>query len=92
MAITPIFLPGKFHRQRSTVGYSPWGCKESDTTEQLSIYAHARVRVHTHTHKISKAQRKIYSCQLFKVNSLRKRLEAYCQVLARTSSKFFAQP
>ena len=24
--------------QRSLVGYSPWGCKESDTTEQLSTY------------------------------------------------------
>ena len=25
---TPVFLPGKFHRQRSLVGYSPWACKE----------------------------------------------------------------
>ena len=33
VAITPVFLPGKFHGQRSLVGYSPWGCKESDTTE-----------------------------------------------------------
>ena len=32
---TPVLLPGKFHGQRSLVGYSPWGCKESDTTEQL---------------------------------------------------------
>ena len=32
---TPLFLPGKFHRWRSLVGYSPWGRKESDTTEQL---------------------------------------------------------
>ena len=24
------------HGQRSLVGYSPWGCKESDTTEQIS--------------------------------------------------------
>ena len=32
---TPVFLPGKFHGLRSLVGYSPWGCKESDTTEQL---------------------------------------------------------
>ena len=31
---TPIFLPGKFHGQRSLVGYSPWGPKESDATEQ----------------------------------------------------------
>ena len=30
---TPAFLPGKSHGQRSMVGYSPWGCKESDTTE-----------------------------------------------------------
>ena len=33
MATTPIFLPGKFHGQRSLLGYSPWGCKESDMTE-----------------------------------------------------------
>ena len=33
---TPVFLPGKFHEQRSLVGYSAWGCKESDMTEQLS--------------------------------------------------------
>ena len=32
---TPVFLPGKSHRQRSVVGYSPWGLKESDTTEWL---------------------------------------------------------
>ena len=25
---TPIFLPGKFHGQRSLVGYSPQGCKK----------------------------------------------------------------
>ena len=31
-----FFLPEKFHRQRSLVGYSPWGCKELDTTLQLS--------------------------------------------------------
>ena len=30
---TPVFFPGKSHGQRSLVGYSPWGCKESDTTE-----------------------------------------------------------
>ena len=35
---TPVFLPGKSHGQRSLVGYSPWGCKESDTTEQLSLF------------------------------------------------------
>jgi len=30
---TPVFLPGESHGQRSLVGYSPWGRKESDTTE-----------------------------------------------------------
>ena len=30
---TPVFLPGKSHGQMNLVGYSPWGHKESDTTE-----------------------------------------------------------
>ena len=30
---TPVLLPGKSHGLRSLVGYSPWGCKESDMTE-----------------------------------------------------------
>ena len=29
----PVFSPGKFHGQRSLMGYSPWGPKELDTTE-----------------------------------------------------------
>ena len=33
MAIHSRTLPGKSHGQRSLVGYSPWGRKESDTTE-----------------------------------------------------------
>ena len=32
---TPVFLPGKFHGQRSLAGYSLWGRKESDMTERL---------------------------------------------------------
>ena len=30
----PVFLPGELHGQKSLVGYSPWGRKESDMTEQ----------------------------------------------------------
>ena len=30
---TLVFLPGECHGQRSLAGYSPWHCKESDTTE-----------------------------------------------------------
>ena len=32
---TPVFLPGESHGWRSLIGYSPWGLKESDTTEWL---------------------------------------------------------
>ena len=32
---TPVFLPGESHGQKGLVGYSPWGCKESDMTEWL---------------------------------------------------------
>ena len=39
---TAVFLRGELHGQRSLAGYSPWGCKESDTTEHLT---------HTHTHR-----------------------------------------
>ena len=35
---TPVILPGKFHGLRSLVGYSPWGRKESDTTERLHFH------------------------------------------------------
>ena len=31
-----VFLPGESHGQRSLADCSPWGCKESDTTEQQS--------------------------------------------------------
>ena len=34
---TPVFLPEEFHGQRSLAGYSPLGCKKSDTTEQLTL-------------------------------------------------------
>ena len=35
--LTPVFLPGEFHGQRSLVGYGPRGHKESDTTKQLTL-------------------------------------------------------
>ena len=35
MATHSSILPGKFHGRRRLVGYSPWGRKESDTTERL---------------------------------------------------------
>ena len=38
---TPIFLPEKFHGQRSLAGYSPKGHEESYMTERLSIITEA---------------------------------------------------
>ena len=35
---TPVLLPGKSHGQRSLVGCSPWGRKESDMTEWLHFH------------------------------------------------------
>ena len=32
---TPLFLPGESHEQRSLLGYSPMGQKESDVTEAM---------------------------------------------------------
>ena len=34
----PVFLSGKVYGQRSLVGYSPRGCKESNTTEHTHHY------------------------------------------------------
>ena len=61
---SPIFLPGESRGQRSLVGYSPWGCKESDTTEWLTLsflnslrngprlptWLTLTVQIHTYTH------------------------------------------
>ena len=38
MEIHSVFLPGESYGQRSLVGYSPWGGKQSDMTEQLHTH------------------------------------------------------
>ena len=51
---TPIFLHGEFHGQRSLMGYSPRGHKESDTTEWLihtHVYTFMLIHVWTTTTK-----------------------------------------
>ena len=35
---SPVFFPGEVHGQRSLADYSPWGCKEVNTTEWLTLY------------------------------------------------------
>ena len=44
---TPVFLPGIFHGQRSLGIYSPWGHKESDMTERLSMRVHTQAGLST---------------------------------------------
>ena len=41
---TPILLPGESRGQRSLLGYSPYGCKESDTTGVTLAHMHAQDR------------------------------------------------
>ena len=53
---TQVFLPRKFHGQRSLVGYSPWGCKELSTTEcltqthiiYLTVYAYIEIQMYSY--------------------------------------------
>ena len=46
---TPVFLPRESHGQRSLVGYSPWGRKESDVTE-ATLQAHTLLYRDRRTH------------------------------------------
>ena len=50
MQQSPLFLPGKFHRQRSLTGYSPWNQKESEMMEHAC----------THTLKRKQKQEELY--------------------------------
>ena len=53
MAPTPVLLPGKSHGWRSLVGCSPWGCKELDMIERLSLLLSAGVdRLHRYIHVV----------------------------------------
>ena len=53
---TPVFLPEKFHGQKSLSGYSLVGLKELDTIEHThtylftSLYATAYTFIHIHTY------------------------------------------
>ena len=47
---TSVFLPGEFQGQRSLVGYNSWSCKESDMTEQLTLFTHTYICVCVYTY------------------------------------------
>ena len=48
---TPVFLPGKSHGRRSLVGYSSWGCKESNMTYWLNNNHKIYIYVYSLFHK-----------------------------------------
>ena len=49
----PLFFLGKSHGQGSLGGYSPWGCKELDMAEQLSMHTHNKINGFISPHKVS---------------------------------------
>ena len=49
---TPLFLPGESHGQRSLADYSPWGCRESDTTERLNSTTTFKVDIQFQAQKL----------------------------------------
>ena len=55
---TPVLLPGKSHGWRSLVGYSPWGCKELNMTEQLHWFTDT---LYSNTYKLKK--KKAINCE-----------------------------
>ena len=56
---TPVFLPGKSHRQRSLAGYSPWDCQESDMTDPMSVHTHTHTQGDIHLNPKSQKSRGI---------------------------------
>ena len=48
----PVFLPGKFHGQRSPVGYSPWGSQRVGRSQ--TDRAHTHKVIHDHNKKSHK--------------------------------------
>ena len=70
---TPVFLPKNSHEQRSLVGYSSKGQKESDMTEPLNTHIYISVKtyivsrvlsIHTHLPYLNSVMRKKEKCIL----------------------------
>ena len=47
-----VFLPGKFHGQRSLAGCGPWGHKESHTTEHTCVHTPKMKGVPDHRNRL----------------------------------------
>ena len=82
-ATTPVCLPGEFHGQRSLVGYSPWGRKESDTTESVALslsLTGARVSLVAQTVKNPPAMRETWVRSLSREDPLEKRKATHSSI------------
>ena len=66
---TPVFLPGESHGQRCLVGYSPWGCKESNAVH-FSCSAVSRLFVTPWTATCQASLSIINSWSLLKLTSV----------------------
>ena len=80
---TPVLLPGKSHGRRSVVGYSPWGLKESDTTERLhsdSILKSKDITLSTKGHLVKSMVFPVvmYGCESWTIKKAeRRRIDAF---------------
>ena len=81
---TLVVLPEKSHGQRYPVGYSPWNCKESNTTEQLSMHAHMYVYTHACIYVF-----KTDNCAQFQLQQTRIELEKYLLYKRKTVNMIF---
>ena len=65
MATHCSVLAGKSHGQRSVMGYSPRGCRESDVTELLSVHTHTYTHTHFTTTNVRVADDGLFDGRLF---------------------------
>ena len=65
---TPVFLPGESNGQRSLVGYSRWGRKESDMTERLTHNTHYNTKQKSHMVKETVASETLICMDHFHTN------------------------
>ena len=80
---TPVSLSEKFQGQRCLAGCSPWGHKESNTTEWLSTHVHMKIFLLRN----STINENVYeSCKLVEFRNMNKRLK---YVLMNTVIKEF---
>ena len=66
---TPVFLSGESHGQRSLESYSPWGHRESDTTDVTS---------HTYYDCIPRMSKKIGKITNYKANIIKVKYYFLC--------------